>query len=83
MQCLRKRKPPLPGALTSNGAAYRFQHPLRGSGTGSRPPAGVAPSPAGYKNAPRSLTPAPRPRFESCSVYVVSAFSRPACSPAG
>ena len=25
MRCLRKRKPPLPGALISNGAAYRIR----------------------------------------------------------
>ena len=58
-----KEKPPLPGALISNGAAYRIPRIRRADPHRLRPPAGALAR--GLKTLRVFLTPAPRPRFES------------------
>ncbi len=58
-----KEKPPLPGALISNGAAYRIPRIRCADPHRLRPPAGVLAR--GLKTLRVFLTPAPRPRFES------------------
>ncbi len=55
-----KEKPPLPEALSSNGAAYRIP---RIRCADPHPPAGVLAR--GLKTLRVFFTPAPRPRFES------------------
>ena len=58
-----KEKPPLPGALISNGAAYRIPRIRCADPHRLRPPAGVLAR--GLKTLRVFFTPAPRPRFES------------------
>ena len=58
-----KEKPPLPGALKSNGAAYRIPRIRCADPHRLRPPAGVLAR--SLKTLRVFLTPAPRPRFES------------------
>ena len=58
-----KEKPPLPGALISNGAAYRIPRIRFADPHRLRPPAGVLAR--GLKTLRVFFTPAPRPRFES------------------
>ncbi len=58
-----KEKPPLPGALISNGAAYRIPRIRCADPHRLRPPAGALAR--GLKTLRVFLTPAPRPRFES------------------
>ena len=59
----RKEKAPLPGALISNGAAYRIPRIRCADPHQLRPPAGALAR--GLKTLRVFLTPAPRPRFES------------------
>ena len=58
-----KEKPPLPGALISNGAAYRIPRIRCADPHRLRPPAGALAR--GLKTLRVFFTPAPRPRFES------------------
>ena len=58
-----KEKPPLPGALISNGAAYRIPRIRCADPHRLRPPAGVLAR--GLKTLRVFLTLAPRTRFES------------------
>ena len=58
-----KEKPPLPGALILNGAAYRIPRIRCADPHRLRPPAGVLAR--GLKTLRVFFTPAPRPRFES------------------
>ena len=58
-----KEKPPLPGALISNGAAYRIPRIRCADAHRLRPPAGALAR--GLKTLRVFFTPAPRPRFES------------------
>ena len=58
-----KEKPPLPGALISNGAAYRIPRIRCADPHRLRPPAGAFAR--GLKTLRVFFTPAPRPRFES------------------
>ena len=58
-----KEKPLLPGALISNGAAYRIPRIRCADPHRLRPPAGVLAR--GLKTLRVFFTPAPRPRFES------------------
>ena len=58
-----KEKPPLPGALISNGAAYRIPRIRFADPHRLRPPAGALAR--GLKTLRVFFTPAPRPRFES------------------
>ena len=58
-----KEKPPLPGALISNGVAYRIPRIRCADPHRLRPPAGVLAR--GLKTLRVFFTPAPRPRFES------------------
>ena len=58
-----KEKPPLPGALISNGAAYRIPRIRCADPHRLRPPSGVLAR--GLKTLRVFFTPAPRPRFES------------------
>lgn len=62
-QASAKEKPPLPGALISNGAAYRIPRIRCADPHRLRPPAGVLAR--GLKTLRVFFTPAPRPRFES------------------
>ena len=62
-QASAKEKPPLPGALISNGAAYRIPRIRCADPHRLRPPAGTLAR--GLKTLRVFLTPAPRPRFES------------------
>ena len=58
-----KEKPPLPGALISNGATYRIPRIRCADPHRLRPPAGALAR--GLKTLRVFFTPAPRPRFES------------------
>ena len=58
-----KEKPPLPGALISNGAAYGIPRIRCADPHRLRPPAGALAR--GLKTLRVFFTPAPRPRFES------------------
>ena len=58
-----KEKPPLPGALISNGAAYRIPRIRCADPHRLRPPAGALAR--GLKTLRVFFTLAPRPRFES------------------
>lgn len=62
-----KEKPPLPGALISNGAAYRIPRIRCADPHRLRPPAGALAR--GLKTLRVFFTPAPRPRFESMRCY--------------
>ena len=59
----KESPPPWPGALISNGAAYRIPRIRCADPHRLRPPAGVLAR--GLKTLRVFFTPAPRPRFES------------------